>query len=115
MQKYYISQGYLKELSKRAKAYRISAGMTQSDLADASGVSLRTIQYFENGRDIKLDSFIKLIMAMGLDANLEMLIPDVENSPIRLLEKEKRGQKSRQRVRKKRDNVDRGFKWGDEK
>ena len=36
------------ELSKRIKELRINKGLTQTDLSDKSGISLRTIQRIEN-------------------------------------------------------------------
>ena len=35
------------ELSKRIKELRINKGLTQTDLSDKSGISLRTIQRIE--------------------------------------------------------------------
>jgi transcriptional regulator with XRE-family HTH domain len=36
------------ELSKRIKVLRINKGLTQTDLSEKSGISLRTIQRIEN-------------------------------------------------------------------
>nr|MCR5098317.1 helix-turn-helix domain-containing protein [Lachnospiraceae bacterium] len=41
MQRFIMSKEYLEELSQRIREYRISADMTQQELADASGISLR--------------------------------------------------------------------------
>lgn len=112
MQRFFYSEEYLREISKRIRQYRISAELMQEELAEKAGVSLRTLQYFENGHDIRFENFIKILMALGLADNLEVVVPDVNNSPIRLLEIKKSGEKSR--VRKKKKANDRTFKWGDE-
>ncbi len=113
MQRFIMSKEYLEELSQRIREYRISADMTQQELADASGISLRTIQNYENHKDIKLDCFIKILMALGLDGNLFTLVPDINSSPVMLLEQSR--QKKRQRVRKKKTIEQNSFIWGDEK
>ncbi len=113
MQRFIMSKEYLEELSQRIREYRISADMTQQELADASGISLRTIQNYENHKDIKLDCFIKILMALGLDGNIFALVPDINRSPVVLLEESR--QKKRQRVRKKKAKEQNSFKWGDEK
>ena len=112
MHRFLYSKEYLNELSEKARQYRISADLTQKELADKAGISLRSLQYFENGQDIKLDNFIKILMALDISDNLDVLIPDVNQSPIRLLEIKKNGE--RKRVRKKKDSGNRTFKWGDE-
>ena len=113
MHRFYSSEAYLKDVSERIKQYRISAEYTQKELADKAGISLRSLQYFENGTDIKFETLIKIIMALGLDDNLEFLVPDVNAGPIRSLEIKKHGM--RKRVRKKNDTEVPAFKWGDEK
>ncbi|MBR5971003.1 MAG: helix-turn-helix domain-containing protein [Lachnospiraceae bacterium] len=88
--------------------------MTQQELADKAGVSLRTIQYFENSNDIRLESFIRILSALDLAKQLDELIPDMEIRPSVLLQKS-RG-KEKQRVRKSRkSDAGRTFRWGDEK
>ena len=71
------SQEGIRIISERVRNYRIDYPLTQKQLADRSGVSLRSIQRFENGEDIQLGNLIKLLSALGLDSNVEMLVPDV--------------------------------------
>lgn len=100
-------------LSARFKQYRIDYPLTQKELAEKSGVSIRSIQNFEAGKDIQLSNFIKLLRALDLARNLEMLIPDVTIRPSAYLEQTK----EKQRVRKKKDSQmsgDAPFVWGDE-
>lgn len=110
---YYFSKDVIMELSKRAKAYRLAYPLTQKELAEKSGVSLRSVQKFESGKDVQLDIFIKIIMALDLADNFEVLLPDMSERPSAYLAKKKGTE--RKRVRKKTEkSVTRTFKWGDE-
>ena len=72
-----LSELYHKRtLVTRLQTYRKLAGMTQSDLADASGVNLRTLQQYEiGGKSISRASADKVItMARVLNCRPEDLI-----------------------------------------
>ena len=101
---------YQKEIGKRIKQYRIAGDLTQQDLEDKSGVSVRSISRLEQGASVQLESLIKILNALRLDKNLLMLIPDQTKRPSYYLHAEK----PKQRVRKKTE-IHRTFKWGDEK
>lgn len=110
---YIFSNQIIEELARRAKQYRIAYPLTQSELADKAGVSLRSVQKFESGKDVQLDIFIKIVMALDLSNNFEMLIPDMSERPSAYLARAKGN--TRIRVRKKKEQAnDRIFKWGDE-
>ncbi len=110
---YIFSEQIIEELSKRSKLYRISYPLTQSELADKAGVSLRSIQKFESGKDIQLDILIKILIALGLGRNFNMLIPDMENRPSHAVARAK-GQERKRVRRRKETQPNRTFKWGDE-
>ncbi len=100
----------LSEISSRFKQYRIHYPMTQKEMADLSGVSQRSISRFENGEEIGLGNFIKLLDVLGLSANLDMLIPDQSRRPSSYLE-----HKTRKRASSRKTTyVKKEFKWGDE-
>lgn len=103
-------QSEIELLSKRIRNYRIDCEMTQRQLADQSGVSLRSLQRFEKGEDIQLGNLIKILHALGIEQNLKMLVPDVTGRPSAYVG----GPRERQRVRTP-NRVNRTmFKWGDE-
>ncbi len=104
------SEAVIVSMGEALKEYRISRELTQKDLAERSGVSLRSISRFEQGEDIRFELLIKLLRALGLQDNLALLIPDVTRRPSYYLTQ------SRKRVRKKNgaDNSAKAFKWGDE-
>lgn len=103
----------IRSISELMKDYRIYYPMTQKQLADRSGVSLRCIQRFEKGEDIQLGNLLKLLNALGLEKNVEMLVPDVKKRPAAFVEKSVKRQRARTA---KGDNTQAGasFKWGDD-
>ena len=110
MNEYRSTSAICEDLGKLIKNYRIAFPLTQQELADASGVSLRCISKMESGGDVQLSSFIKVLRALNLDANLYTLIPDQTKRPSAYLE----ATHLKKRVRKKRISQATGFKWGDE-
>jgi len=101
---------YQKLIGERIKQYRVNAGVSQKDLENESGVSVRSISRLEHGSSIQLDSLIIILSALNLDDNIELLIPDQTKRPSFYL---KQKDKTKQRVRKKEENAG-TFKWGDE-
>lgn len=60
-------------IANRIKSLRIDLGMSQEELAETSGVNLRTIQSYEQGKAIMgMDSASKL--ADTLNCSLDRLI-----------------------------------------
>lgn len=102
-------QEYIKELGQKIKTYRIMNEMSQQDLEDKSGVSKRSISRLEQGESVQVDNLFKIIIALGLGDNIELLVPDQTKRPSYYLEQAKNKPK---RVRKKTGKND--FKWGDE-
>lgn len=99
-------QELIKELGQRIKTYRIMKEMSQQDLEDKSGVSKRSISRLEQGESVQVDNLFKLLLALGLGDNIELLVPDQTKRPSYYLENKPK------RVRKK--TVKNDFKWGDE-
>ena len=84
----------IKELGARFKRFRISCSLTEQDLSVRSGVSVFTINSFENGRgNITLRTLLSLLRYTGQLGNLDNLIDDVLPDPF------DRGGKDRKRVR----------------
>lgn len=101
----------LSELGERLKNYRIDYPMTQKELADRSGISVRSISRFENGEDISLSAFLRILNALELDNRVDMLVPNLSKRPSAYLETEKK----RQRASGKKKSEKNNFVWGDEK
>ena len=102
-------QEYIKELGRKIRMYRIMNEMSQQDLEDKSGVSKRSISRLEQGETVQVDNLFKILIALDLGANIELLVPDQTKRPSYYLDKKESDPK---RVRKKIEKNN--FKWGDE-
>ena len=94
-----LNQDILSDLGKGLKAHRLNLNLTAKELANKSGVSVRTINGFERGKkNITLLNLMELLRSLKLLKNLEQLFPELPTiSPLELIEIEKR---KRKRVRK---------------
>lgn len=61
------------ELGKRLQQHRLQQNKTQAQLAKHIGVSTPTISNLENGKNSSLETFIHVIVALGLTKELETL------------------------------------------
>ena len=98
---------YIEELGKKIKTYRIMKEMTQQDLEDKTGVSKRSISRLEQGESVQVDNLIKILLALDLGENIELLVPDQTKRPSFYLKKTDDKPK---RVRKRTEKSE--FKWG---
>lgn len=103
------SREHIKELGRRIKAYRIMSEMSQQELEEKSGVSKRSISRLEQGESVQTDNLFKIISALGLEENIELLVPDQRKRPSYYL-----GKKETKIMRVRRKKEKKGFKWGDE-
>lgn len=62
-----------KELVEKIKQHRKKLKISQARLATKSGVSLGSIKRFESKYEISLNSFIKILIALNLEQDLENL------------------------------------------
>lgn len=100
---------YLYDLGTKIKLYRIMKELSQQDLADKTGVSKRTISRLEQGGSVQTDSLFKILIALDLGDNIEMLVPDQTQRPSYYLKPSENRPKRVGRRREKKE-----FKWGDE-
>lgn len=82
------------KLAQSVKNWRISPnglGMTQADLAKASGIGLTPLKRFEKTGAITIRNLIAILRAADLLDGLLTLIPDFESpSPLDILAQEKK-------------------------
>lgn len=103
-------QEHITELGQRIKTYRITKGMSQQDLENQTGVSKRSISRLEQGGSVQVDNLFKILTALDLGENIELLVPDQSKRPSYYLDKkEDKPQRVRRNPAKKKE-----FKWGDE-
>lgn len=84
-------------LGTRFKDYRLLAKMTQKDVADFTGLTIPTIQRFENGlsNNISFGTFLLLMKAVGSINDLNELMPNQPESPYLYNDKYKKIQRVR--------------------
>ena len=91
----------LKEIGQRIKQHRISLNITQVDLADKCGISSSTEVRIENGEDSKFSNYIKILYALNLLDNLNILIPEVQPDFKSIFENKPKRQRAKSNHNKK--------------
>ena len=71
-----------KELVEKIKQQRKKLKISQIQLAAKSGVSLGSIKRFESKYEISLNSFIKILIALNLEQDLENLFTQKDYNSI---------------------------------
>jgi len=98
-------------LCKKIEQIRLSRNITQEQLSKDAGISLRTLRRLEKGEGVSMDTFIRIMMALGIQHNLESLLPDPSIRPV---ERVKRNSVERKRARPTKTNNKQSWSWGDE-
>jgi len=102
-----------KAVCQRLEKVRLSRNITQKQLAEEAGVSRRTIGRMEKGEGVSLNTFIRVMSALDIVQNLEILLPDPSLQPVKLINKT---QKQRYRARPRSIILSKSdWGWGDEK
>lgn len=103
----------MQELGKRLQRYRIDSGLSQNELSDMTGISAKTIANLEDGRQTNTLTLIRILRALDLLDNLELIAPPQDNRPIDFLRYNKKAPQRASRNRHKAE--ERVWKRGDEK
>lgn len=85
----------LEALGQRIEQHRITANLTQAELAEQAGIGKRTLERIETGHGTELVTFIRILRVLHLLEGLDLLLPELPPSPMAQLKL--RG-KQRQRV-----------------
>lgn len=97
-------------LCKRLEEIRLSKNISQADLARQAGISRSTMTRIADGRSISLDSFVRVVKALGLADHLAAMLPDPDVRPVELASREGR---HRQRASRTKE-APKPWSWGDE-
>lgn len=97
----------LGELGQRLANVRKQQGLSQEQLAEVAGVGVATLRRLEDGKDGKLGSWLRLLLALRLDAAIDGLLPEDLRSPL----VEVKGRRPRRRPGPPAGD----FVWGDER
>jgi transcriptional regulator with XRE-family HTH domain len=84
------------EMGRRIATARLERQMTQAQVAEAAGVSKRTIERLEDGQPTQLANLIRCLRVLDKLEALERLLPQTPISPIEQL-KGRRTQRQRAR------------------
>ena len=113
----------IQNMGQRLERHRLMQNISQADLAATAGIGERTLRRIESGEGGSLDSFVRLLIALNLDDNLSLLVPDHHVRPIERLRSTKaerqRAGKPRTKTSPNKNETDprpkSRWSWGDEK
>lgn len=88
----------IRNLGQRFRDYRMRMQMTRKEIAEAAAIGMTTLYKFESGNmtDISFSTLIRLLRAIGMVENWDMLLPELPESPYLYDDNNKK----KQRVRK---------------
>lgn len=104
----------LAELGSRLASHRLRRNRTQSDLAHEAGISKRTLERLEAGHSAQLASFIRVLRALDLAENLNLLVSKPSPSPMELLQNQNRLRQRASSKRSREEKAPEPWTWGDE-
>jgi DNA-binding XRE family transcriptional regulator len=96
----YSTPEIIQILGQRERTYRIRLGLTQKELAERAGISVPTLQAFENGinKDISFSTLLRILRGIGQLEGADTLLAEIPESPYTMRE----SGEQRQRVRHKK-------------
>ena len=96
----YSTPEIIRILGQRERSYRIRLGLTQKELAERAGISVPTLQAFENGtnKDISFSTLLRILRSIGQLERADKLLEEIPESPYTMLQ----SGEQRQRVKHKK-------------
>ncbi|MCF2950337.1 helix-turn-helix domain-containing protein [Paraglaciecola aquimarina] len=73
----------ISELGDRIRLARLNADLTQKELANEAGISLKAVTNSEKGKST-LESFVAIMVALDLTEHLNTFLPKQDISPVQL-------------------------------
>lgn len=87
---YMTDKAIMEEMGQRLRSYRKKRKLSQKQLAERTGLSIFTIAQIEQGKAVSLSSLLPVLRELRLLNNLDALIPNIPESPISLLRKQRK-------------------------
>ncbi|AHX14671.1 DNA-binding protein [Dyella jiangningensis] len=84
------TEAILEDVGRRIKDQRIRLGHSQVELAKLANVSPRAIQNLEAGHNSTMLTFVRVLRAMGVEEDLNAIVPIPSISPMAMLRRSKR-------------------------
>ncbi len=100
------------EIGKRIQSARIDLPMSQKELAERAGISLRTVANIESGKDVQLRSFLQVMRTLGLIDRIDTILDEEQLRPSDAVNLGKRRQRATAAKYRQNENVI--WQWGDE-
>ncbi|MHA6686655.1 helix-turn-helix domain-containing protein [Mesorhizobium sp. A556] len=72
----------LNRIGERVAGIRLSRNLTQRQLGELAGSSRNTVRRLEAGETVSLDTFIRVLAALGLATEFDALLPDPSVRPV---------------------------------
>lgn len=95
----------LNELGRRLAQIRKQQDYTQDQLAEEAGIGIATLRRVEGGQDSQLETWLKILKALGLTYAIDVLLPENYASPMA---------EAKAASGRKRRKPSSGLVWGDE-
>lgn len=90
----------LEGIGKKLKEWRLEMNLSQTDMAEKTGISLTTYLNFEHGKGGSMSNFLRILRILNRLDSLDVFFQERPMSPI-LAQKIERGMRLRQRASKK--------------
>lgn len=82
-------------LGERLRKLRIMHRMTQQEVAERAGVSIRAVRDLETGAGSKIDTLLRVLKAVQSVDALDAIAPDIGVDPMAMLRRSKKPQRVR--------------------
>jgi putative transcriptional regulator len=99
-------------LCERLENIRLTRNITQAQLASEAGIALKTMGRLEKGQGVSLDTFIRILIALGIQDNLQILLPDPTIRPMDRVNMRGTERKRARPIQSQGNTV--SWSWGDE-
>ena len=76
------SKEILLEIGRRLAKTRKQRKLSQESLAEEAGIGVATLRRIESGRDSQLESWIKILKALGMTNSIDAFMPEQIRSPM---------------------------------
>lgn len=104
----------LQQFGERLKAFRLSRNMSQKELAEAAGISRRTVTQIETTGNGTIETLLRVLKAMELSDRLSDLVPDASIDPFNPDSmKGPTRQRASSHTAKEKKSDDASWSWGD--
>ena len=100
-------------LGERLEDIRLSRNIKQQDLAATADISERTLRRLEKGQGVAFETLLRVLIALDLQENLALLLPDPAIRPAEQL-RLATGKRQRASGETAADPASGAWEWGDE-